>query len=194
MFLSKCYVLLNVLLKSLPYSSLFWYKNTKQLSTSMVHLSPYCFLIHNGLYDVIQYEWLQIALFLLCFHTMTKAASMHWAEPASTHLLGCLSSLVSAYSRQRVFVNAWPPSHFLKVYFKSHVHGCMNFHQKPHTAAGCVPLLLSINVHCFWSCEAMVGKRLKRVSNLPLRASLEQRKFYTERVFILVSMNILKLS
>jgi len=40
----------------------------------------------------------------------------------------------------------------------------------------------------------MVGKRLKRVSNLPLRASLEQRKFYTERVFILVSMNILKLS
>jgi len=32
----------------------------------MVHLSPYCFLIHNNLYDVIQYECLKIAsLFLL---------------------------------------------------------------------------------------------------------------------------------
>jgi len=27
----------------------------------MVHPSPYCFLTHNGLYDVIQYECLKIA-------------------------------------------------------------------------------------------------------------------------------------
>ena len=36
--------------------SLFWYSHTSQISTSMVHPFPYCFLTHNGLYDTIQYE------------------------------------------------------------------------------------------------------------------------------------------
>jgi len=42
--------------RNFTYSSLFWYGNTSQISTSMVHPFHCCFLTHNGLYDATQYK------------------------------------------------------------------------------------------------------------------------------------------